>query len=305
MSNSKNSIVVGTDKIIIGISVLYVVSVCAYMIVHRIWFSPDQFFAFAIVGALFLGRAKMFLLDWSPFLSLYLGYEYLRGLVPNFTSRVHIFPMIAVDQFIFGFVPTIKLQALLYNPANLRWYDYVAVTAYICHFVAPMIVGFVFWLKNRPFFKDYALTLLLVAYAAFATYAIFPAMPPWMASSKGYLPPIEEVTGVVMSHFLPTKFSLPTIYKFMGDNPVAAVPSLHAAFPTVIFLYVMKKSKIAGIVAAIYMIFVWFAVMYLGEHYFIDVLMGIFYALTFYLVVQNKQALANLFRKSGMIKAWR
>lgn len=293
------------DKAVIGISIVYLVVVCAYMIVHRVWFSPDQFFAFAIVGALIIGRAKLFLLDWLPFLSLYFGYEYLRGLVPSFTSRVHIFPMINFDQFVFGFIPTIKLQALLYNPMHLQWYDYVAVTMYICHFVSPMLIGFILWLKDRSFFKDYALTLLLVSYASFATYAAFPAMPPWMASSKGFLPPIEEVTGVVMSHFLPTKYSLPSIYHFMGGNPVAAMPSLHAAFPTIIFLYLMKKSKIAGFFAAIYMIGVWFAVMYLGEHYFIDVLAGVLYALVFYLIVQNKHKIARLFKHSGMIKAWR
>lgn len=293
------------DKTVIGISIIYIFAVCVYMIIHRVWFSPDQFFAFAIVGALIIGRAKLFLLDWLPFLSLYFGYEYLRSLIPNFVSRVHIFPMINFDQFIFGFIPTIKLQALLYNPAHLHWYDYVAVTMYICHFVSPMLVGFVFWLKDRNFFKNYSLTLLLVAYASFATYAAFPAMPPWMASSKGFLPPIEEVTGVVMSHFLPTRYSLPSVYQFMGGNPVAAMPSLHAAFPTVIFLYVMKKSRIAGIFACIYMLGVWFAVMYLGEHYFVDILAGIAYALFFYLVVQNKNNIANLFRRSGMIKAWR
>lgn len=293
------------DKTVIALTLLYLIGVCAYMIVHRVWFSPDQFFAFAIIGALVLGRAKMFLLDWTPFLSLYFGYEYLRGLVPSFTNRVHIFPMIHFDQFLFGFIPTIKLQALLYNPSKLQWYDYVAVTMYICHFVSPMIVGFLFWLTDRKYFKDYALTLLILSYASFITYAAFPAMPPWMASSKGFLPPIEEVTGVVMAHFLPTKYSLPSIYHFMGGNPVAAMPSLHAAFPTVIFLFAMKKSKIAGFIAAIYMLGVWFAVLYLGEHYFIDILVGVIYALSAYLLVQNIQPLASLVKRSGIIKAWR
>jgi membrane-associated phospholipid phosphatase len=280
------------DKAIIGVSITYIVGVSIYMIAHRLWFSPDQFFVFAILGATILGRTRLFLLDWIPFLLWYFGYEYLHGLIPSFISRVHILPMIQADKFMFGFVPTIKLQSLLYTPAHLHWYDYVAVTLYICHFVTPMIVGFIFWLKDRKYFKDYTLGILVLSYAAFVTYMAFPAMPPWMASQKGYLPPVQEVTSVVMSHFLPTRFSLPTIYAFMGDNPVAAMPSLHAAFPVLIFLFVLKKSRIAGAAMALYVLGVWFAVMYLGEHYFIDVLAGTLYAAVVFALVQNKQYLA-------------
>ena len=217
------------------ISVGYLVFVCAYMISHRIWFSPDQFFVFGLVGTTFIGKARSYLRDWLPFIFFYLGYEFLRGVIPYVSSHVHIFPMINIDQYIFGFIPTVRLQALLYNPAHLMWYDYVAVTLYICHFVTPMIVGYIFWLKNKQLFKHYTLGILGVAYAAFITYIIFPAMPPWMASGQGFIPPIKEVTGVVMSHFLQTNITLPTIYSIFGGNPVAAMPSIHAAFPMMIF----------------------------------------------------------------------
>ena len=120
------------------------------------------------------------------------------------------------------------------------WYDYVAVTLYICHFVTPMLVGYFFWLKDRKFFKEYTLGILGVAYAAFITYIIFPAMPPWMASNLGYIPQIKEVTGVVMSHFFQTSITLPSILSFSGGNPVAAMPSLHAAFPLMVFFFLFK-----------------------------------------------------------------
>jgi membrane-associated phospholipid phosphatase len=199
--------------------------------------------------------------------------------------------MINIDKFIFGFVPTVKLQSLLYNPNHLMWYDYVAVILYICHFVTPMIVGYYFWLKDRKFFKKYTFGILGVSYAAFITYIIFPAMPPWMASGFGYIPQIKEVTGVVMSHFLQTTITLPSILSLAGGDAVAAMPSLHAAFPTMIFLFLYKWNKKAGIVFIPYILGVWFAVIYLGEHYFIDVAMGALYSILIFFAVEKNTSL--------------
>lgn len=284
-------------KLFTVLSVVYIVGVCIFMLSHRIWFSPDQFFIFALLGALFMGRTLVFIADWGPFLSLFFGYEFLRGLVPLISGKVHILPMIRFDQWLFGFVPTVAFQNWLYNPAHLHWYDYVAVVLYISHFVTPMLVGYIFWLKDRKFFHDYSLGIIVLSYAAFLTYIAFPAMPPWMASEQGFIAPIREVTGVVMSHFMPANFSLPSIYNFMRANPVAAVPSLHAGMPTVIFLFILKRFKKWGLLFAPYVLGVWFAVMYLGEHYFMDVLLGALYACLAFAVVNHKRFIWGQIRR--------
>jgi len=278
---------INVNKAVRILTIVYILFVCVYMISHRVWFSPDQFFIFGLVGTTFIGKAGIFLKDWTPFIFLYLGYEFLRGLIPYVTSHVHIFPMINIDMRVFGFIPTVKLQALLYNPNHLMWYDYVAVTLYICHFVTPMLVGYFFWLKDRKFFKEYTLGILGVAYAAFITYIIFPAMPPWMASNLGYIPRVKEVTGVVMSHFFQTSITLPSILSFSGGNPVAAMPSLHAAFPLMVFFFLFKWNKKIGLAFIPYVLGVWFAVVYLGEHYVIDVAMGALYATAIFIIVEK------------------
>lgn len=285
-------------KVIAALTLLYIAVISAFMIVHRVWFSPDQFFVFALIGCIFLGRANMFIIDWGPFLILFFGYEFLRGLVPFISGNVHILPMIHFDQKLFGALPTITLQALFYTPAHLHWYDYLLVTLYICHFVTPMIVGFIFWLKDRTFFHNYALGILLLSYAGFITFAIYPAMPPWMAAEQGYIPPIKEVTGHVMSNFLPTSVSVPSIYAFMRPNPVAAMPSLHAALPLLIYLFVVKRFGKWGLLFLPYVVGVWIAVLYLGEHYFIDVLVGAVYAVTAFSIIEHK---GFLFRQANKI----
>lgn len=272
------------NKLIYIIPIVYILVVSVYMIWHRAWFSPDQFFAFAIIGTLFIGRIKQFLQDWIPVFLLLFGYEYLRGIVPMLSMQPHIFPMIHADTYLFGFIPTLKLQSALFHAGVNRWYDYVAVTLYISHFVVPMIVAFVFWLFDRKHFKRYTTGILLLSYMAFFTYIIFPAMPPWMASNLGYLPPLDKIMDQVLGSFA-HPISVPSIYRFFGANLVAAVPSLHAAYPWLIFLFVHNKIKNWAFLLLPYVFGVWFAVMYLGEHYAIDVIIGIIYASVAYLII--------------------
>ncbi len=284
-------------KVIAILTFLYIAGISAFMIIHRVWFSPDQFFIFALIGCVFLGRANMFIMDWGPFLVLFFGYEFLRGLVPLISGNVHILPMIHFDEMLFGALPTIVLQQLFYVPDHLRWFDYLLVTVYICHFVTPMVVGFLFWLRDRTFFHNYALGILLLMYSSFITFALYPAMPPWMASEQGYIPPIKEVTGHVMSHFLPDTVNVPTIYAFMRPNPVAAMPSLHAALPLLIYLFLAKKFGKWALLFLPYVVAVWIAVLYLGEHYFVDVLFGAVYAIVSFSIIENKSILFKQFKK--------
>ncbi len=275
-----------THKLALILSFSYIFLISSFMIYHRIWFSPDQFFIFAILGSLFLGRVRMFLFDWIPFVLLFLGYEGLRSLIPYFNLKAHVLPMIYADKLIFGSIPTITLQNLLYNPNNLKWYDFLTVTLYISHFVGFLLAGYLFWILDRKVFKQYSVAILLVSYMAFFTFIIFPAMPPWMAASKGYIPKVSEVISIVMSHFSPT-FNIPTVYAILGADPVAAVPSLHAAFPFLIFLFMLKRYKKLSIIFGIYTIGVWFSIVYLGEHFFVDAIIGAIYALLGFILVSS------------------
>ncbi len=266
------------------IPVMFVITVSAYMLWHRAWFSPDQFFAVAILAALILGRTKQFIKDWLPFLLLLFSYEYLRGLIPMLSSAPHIFPMITVDKLLFGFIPTIELQTILYNPNVTHWYDYLAVILYISHFVVPMIIAFLLWIYDRNYFKKYSWALLILSYMAFFTFIIFPAMPPWMAANKGYIPPLNKIMDQVFLSFA-HPISVPSIYQFFGADLVAAVPSLHAAYPWLIFLFIFQKLRFLSMLLIPYVIGVWFAVVYLGEHYVIDVVAGITYASVAYSLI--------------------
>jgi len=274
------------DNVVVFLPIVYIFSVSCYMLYHRAWFSPDQFFAFAMIAVIFIGRTKQFLKDWIPLLLFLFGYEYLRGIIPNLISRAHTTPMITADVMIFGYIPTVKFQEILFNANHLRWYDYLSVILYSSHFFVPIFFAFIVWLYDRKQFRRYSAAFLILSYLAFFTYIIFPATPPWMASNQGYLPPLNKIMDIVYGSFS-YPISVPSIYKFFGINLVAAFPSLHAAYPWIIFLFIRNKSKMLSYISLTYVLGVWFSVIYLGEHYFVDVVAGMMYATFAYYIVKK------------------
>src|ERR1700716_433893 len=59
--------------------ILYVVAITGFLIWRGISVSPDYFVIVLLLGAIALGKWKDFLVDWFPFVALFLGYEILRG----------------------------------------------------------------------------------------------------------------------------------------------------------------------------------------------------------------------------------
>ncbi len=274
------------DRLIIAGSVIFLFVVAFFVVLHRVFFTPDQFYVLAFIVALISGQAWAFVWDWTPLLLLILAYEYLRGLVPLLNRGIHFNLMWRFDLLIFGHLPSVVLQGAFFNVSSFHWYDYAATVIYLMHFVLPMVVGYIFWEIDRHYFKEYVIGVVSLSYLSFLTYLIFPAAPPWIASEQGNIPHLYHITNLVLARMF-NYVSVPTVYGFFGANLYAAVPSLHAAYPLLTALFIFKKWPKLWPVLVVYVSTVWLALMYLGEHYFFDVLVGAIYALAVYAIIQR------------------
>ncbi|MGH2447352.1 MAG: phosphatase PAP2 family protein [Chloroflexota bacterium] len=254
--------------------------------------SPDRVVVLLLIIGLCTGRARLFLKDWSLFLVVLLAWQVLSGYSRHLGHfKPHITEMIVADRaMFFGHLPTIWLQHHFFHPGHPSWYDIVATVLYSLHFVMPIAVAFVLWQWRRPVFVQYMRAFVLLAFAGFATYVLFPAAPPWLAAKWHYLPHIARITQAGY-HFFGGKVSLSALYHFMlhhgGYDLVAAMPSEHAAFPFLGFLYLRQVWPRWSWVLFPYCVAVWVAVIYLGEHYATDVIAGIAYAAAAYVVVRG------------------
>jgi small basic protein len=263
---------------------LYVVAVVVASLLWRAFWTPDVIFLFFTVGFILVGQGKRFLRDFSPFVVILLVYDAMRGFADNLAGRVHVKEMIDVDRWLGGGkLPSERLQQLLWH-GHVRWFDFAFYTIYVLHFVVPIAFGVYVWKRrSRGEYKRYVTTFAVLAGMGFLTYILFPAAPPWMASDQGAIAPLAHIAIEVGKAF--GVHNYPTIYHNFNPNPVAAVPSLHVAFPTLFALFTVRFAGRKGLFAFLYPLLVATGVVYFGEHYVIDAIIGVLYAVVAYVTV--------------------
>ena len=235
-----------------------------------------------LAGAIILGRGRAFMRDWVPFLALLFIWQLLRGYADEAARHLgfplHDADLIAADCWLFrGVLPSAVLQRALYVPGQLHWYDVVATAFWGFHFVLPLVFAFVLWLRNRVLFQRFAYALLTLVFAALVTHVVFPAIPPWMAtfsSRSDRADPIVLIRAEVLRHF---QYGSPIAVLIVKTSPneVAAMPSLHAAFPALILAFTLAHWRRIAPFSLAYCCGMWFSSVYIGDHYVVDVLGGI------------------------------
>lgn len=236
------------------------------------------------------GWLRGVVIDWLPFFGILALYDLLRGAADGLIFEPFFLPQIDVDKFLFfGSVPTVWLQQHLYTPGTLPWYGVIAWAVYMSHFFMTPLVAGVLWKIDRLRFRRFAISVAALALLGFATYALFPAAPPWMASEHGLIGPTQRVIPQIWGQLgVPARFGVVgTGYQYAND--VAAVPSLHAAYSLLIALELFPRAAVTTdvqrwwraalrLVMAAYPLVMAFALVYSGEHYVVDVLLGWIYA---------------------------
>jgi PAP2 superfamily len=236
------------------------------------------------------GWVRGVVLEWLPFALILSAYDLLRSHADTLLFSAHIRPQLRAEEILFfGTVPTVWLQERLWHgSANLHWYDYGASVVYLSYFVATYLVAGFLWFFARGLFRRYVAMVLLLAMMGFATYTLFPAAPPWLASEYGHLEPTTRSIAVVWSE-IPIA-SVNTFFEKGSQyaNPVAAIPSLHAAYTLLITLFLWRLAPRWGrLLLAAYPWAMAFALVYTAEHYVVDVVLGSVYALIAFLMVSR------------------
>ena len=234
----------------------------------------------------------LFLRDWLPVVALLEFYNISRGSADNlFAPHVHF--MIDADEKMFGWltggrIPTIWLQQHLYQPGHVQWWEVVVTLIYVSHFLTVPTVAVVLWVRNRALSYRFMRRWITLSLAGLITYFLYPAAPPWWAAEHGAL--AEPVARISSNGF--TAIGLHsagnTLNALQADqsNPVAAMPSLHTAYAmmAVAFFLPMVGKRWWPLLLA-YPLAMTFTLVYTGEHYVADVLVGWLYVGLTFLVV--------------------
>ncbi len=226
-------------------------------------------FGVPLVIALVLGYGRPFLRDFVPLGIGVFVYEWSRTLAHRVNPDAFYRPQLDADRVLgLGRTPTARLQGWLFD-GHLRWHDHALIFLHSLNFAVPLCLLFAIWLVARPDYVQCAIALLATSFAAAVVFLVYPAAPPSMAANAGLLHHVVRIRaleGSLSAHG--------TVQHLFDDNPVAAVPSLHAAYAMLVVLMVHRMWPRLTPLAVAYALAMHFSVVYLGEHYVSDLIAG-------------------------------
>jgi hypothetical protein len=159
--------------------------------------------------------------------------------------------------------------------------------------------------RDRARWAGYARMVLALSVAGLVTYVLYPAAPPWLAAKEHVVGPVHRLSSAGWEVLgLPRAGAL-LEHGEGAVNPVAAIPSLHTAFAVLLCLVlfptarrVWQRVALVGYAALMPLVLVW-----AGEHYVIDTLLGALYAGA--VVVLVPRVTRFVVRMAGRVPRWR
>lgn len=204
-------------------------------------------------------------------LSLFLE---VRAVADNVGFPVHTNDVVRLERILCsGLVPTHVLQRLFFDPGRFGPLDYCSVLIHWSYFIMPYLVLIAVWLRQPQETHRPAGLLTTVFMLSLVIYTLLPATPPWLAAAQQGAPTVYRIIEFVGRPMSPEMYDR-VVQSIADPNPIAALPSVHFAVTFALFVYPMaRRSRWAWAGAAYSLAMLW-SLVYLGEHYVVDCLLG-------------------------------
>lgn len=257
--------------------------VVAYLLVSRvlIGFKAEQLVlsGLFLVGFFASRQSRNFTLGFSVFIIYWIVFDYMKAF-PNYQFKeVHIKSLYEAEKAWFGWNinGTVLTPNEFFARHSTNFLDVISGLLYLCWIPVPLAFAAILFFKNRQFFFQFALSFFLVNIIGFIGYYVYPAAPPWYVVKYGFdfiastpgdaagLARFDEITGIPVFNGIYSKSS----------NVFAAMPSLHAAYMMIVLYFSIRmKLKYWNVLFAMILGGIWFAAVYSGHHYILDVIGG-------------------------------
>lgn len=195
------------------------------------------------------------------------------------TARVRVGYPVAIDRVLgAGVLPTLRLQRWLSRPGRITGFDRVLIWAHWIWFFTPHAALAYILLRRRDLFPRAAALTYSVFDLGVIAYWALPTAPPWYAAQQGRIdrgdmPELRRMMYEYGEQFW--KDGWQPLYDFFGGNPLAAMPSLHFATSVMAAHLLSEAGDAEALVGWGYALTLGLALVYLGEHYAIDMLAGL------------------------------
>ncbi|RLD60487.1 MAG: inositol phosphorylceramide synthase [Bacteroidetes bacterium] len=243
---------------------------------------PEHYFLILFWLFAYFGneKSRRFITAFSIFIIYWIIYDSMR-IIPNYeVSQVHIKEPYELEKALFGITAnnTLLTPNEYFILHNNHFLDFLSGMFYINWVPIPLAFGVYLYLKDKYLFTKFSLVFLFVNIAGFIIYYIYPAAPPWYVELYGFdlqlgvsgnsagLSRFDKIIGIPVFENIYNK----------NANVLAAIPSLHAAYPVIVLYYGIKK-RLGWVnwLFVIFMLGIWFSAIYSNHHYIIDIILGV------------------------------
>lgn len=207
------------------------------------------------------------------------GYETSAMMVAAVGRRSYEWEMIRIDEFLFGFQPSVAMQAIQ-HPVLTEFLQSI----YMFYFPNMLLVGLaIIYARNHKLFYEYAAVLNVSFIVTHVSYVIVPLQSPFLLAEQGiyleYLDYHTPLVGLMFTEGFRESLLNATTMRF------DCFPSGHTMHSLIALFFAWRIRRDVGVVVTIFVVSIVFSTMYLRYHYAIDVVVGIAMAAAVYAIV--------------------
>jgi membrane-associated phospholipid phosphatase len=187
------------------------------------------------------------------------------------------YPIVADRVLGLGVLPTVRLQRAFATPGRVNRFERLLVLCHWIWFAVPHLSMAYVLVRSREQFPRAAARMYAVFDVGAVFYWAIPTAPPWWAATQGRIENSERVrVRRMMIEYGPVFWGRlwEPLFAFLGGNPLAAMPSLHFATSLMGAHLLSEVDPVAGTVGWTYAGMLGLGLVYLGEHYLVDLLGG-------------------------------
>ena len=210
------------------------------------------------------------------------GYEMPNDDPEALQRRVRVAYPVRIDRAIgLGTTPTVRLQRAFSRPGSFSGFEKVLVWCHWSWFMVPHGTALYLLVFHRERFASGAGRIYATFDLGLIGYWGVPTAPPWYAARQGLMedgrtPELRRMMVEYGEEFWKDRWG--SLYGALGGNPLAAMPSLHFATSVMAARLLAETGPVAGALGWTYALTLGLALVYLGEHYVVDLAAG--FALT-------------------------
>jgi membrane-associated phospholipid phosphatase len=171
-----------------------------------------------------------------------------------------------------GTCPTVRLQAALGRPGEVRAHDYALSVVHWSWFFFPHGSLAYILLRHRDRYPRAAVLMAVCFDLGCVVYWAVPTAPPWWASQNGDMPPVRRIMAEAGERFWGRLWR--PLYHSLQGNPFAAMPSLHFGTSVMAARVLSTVGRGHAALGWTYAGTLGFGLVYLGEHYVVDLIAG-------------------------------